>query len=411
MMIQGVATCQILSPISLSPHFLPRRLDQPAHAALKTQLQAASPSPLYAGYGCSTLVLLAQDALNTSPPRQLLPHAGGLPEYVTSRLINKPSPSMGPSMAAAWGFLAARDQAPAWDTEALRRALKDQPGGLADHVISRLPPLVPAGTCLGTLAKHVADLLGLPPRIPVLAAMGDNQAQVAAQAKADLDGPVTIPALSALATGPETPAFLNVGTSAQLTILVPQESDTQALSGMVERRPFVAGVDLLVVASLNGGNVLRALAAFCCTSQSDAAPQGQQPPSDENRAMCRLERLPYVPHSRFPHLECSPRLFGERGAEEDRFAIAGIDAPALACPGALESALCRGLISNMTGHILTGLERRIAIAYAGGQATVGCFQVAGGSGLKSGSSAYPALIRVCLMSLLRIAPPPRHYHA
>jgi hypothetical protein len=346
-------------------------------------------------------VLLAQDALSISPPRQLLPHASGLPEYITSRLTDMAPPSMGPSMAAAWGFLAGRDQAPAWDTEALRRALKDQPGELADLVISRLPPLVPAGTCLGTLAGHMADLLGLPTHIPVLAAVGDNQAQVAAQAKADIDGAVTIPALSALATGSEMPAFLNVGTSAQLTILVPQASDTRAFGGMVERRPFVAGIDLLVVASLNGGNVLRALAAFCCTSQSDVVPQGQQSSSDERRAMCRLERLPYVPHSRFPQLECSPRLFGEREAEEDRFAIVGVDAPALACPGALESALCRGLVRNMSGNIPPELRQRISIAYAGGQATVRGFQkVAGVDGRTVFAYTDFNVFILCLFSVL-----------
>lgn len=436
---------------SPSLSFLDSRLD--SEPELLAALQRTSPSPLYAGYGCGTLLLLLRDALSGQPdetdcPAQLFPpHAAGLPELAVCLLTGAAAPCTSPSLAAAWGFYDAG--AVQWDLAAVSALAPTVCSkAVAAAVATHLPTLLPAGAEAGRVTATAAERYGLPIGARVFVALGDNQCQVAAQAAAALgdsdsrdscgnagvetetegsaqhaNRDLFVPALRRLVEAPQRVAFLNVGTSAQLTLLEPEERSDQACAeGMLELRPLLPGLRMLTVSSLNGGNVLAAV-MHAANSTLGSASDTLEP----------LARLPYVPTTRLPQLCCVPRLYGERKAEAARMRCVlladmeigrqfflrsptlgmlllllaattaatttatttalygrtlrrlspalttfaspsdsweGIDAEALEIPGALASALCRGLVANLYDALPAAVRSSVAAVYCGGRAAV-----------------------------------------
>jgi sugar (pentulose or hexulose) kinase len=145
--------------------------------------------------------------------------------FMTGRL-----PPTDPTDAASSGLYDAVDGR--WDEELVDRL------GLP---MDLFPPVNPSGQQVGELLPAIAEATGVPPRTPVMGALGDNQASFL--------GSVQEPADALL---------LNVGTGAQVSALI---DDFHRVAG-VDTRPFPHGRYLLVGAGLFGGRSYALLRDF-----------------------------------------------------------------------------------------------------------------------------------------------------
>jgi sugar (pentulose or hexulose) kinase len=97
----------------------------------------------------------------------------------------------------------------------------------------RLPEVVPSGAVIGGLAAPMARAVGLPPGLPVLAAIGDHQAAV----------------LGSLPAG-ERVVQINIGTGGQVSWPVPRFVRVEGM----DTRPLPAGQLMLTGAGVSGGD-------------------------------------------------------------------------------------------------------------------------------------------------------------
>lgn len=163
------------------------------------------------GFGGASLAQLASD-------RQLddYEHAATIHDYLVWQLTGCPEKTvMDYSNAASWGAYLLRENR--FDASVWKQL------GIPERL---MPEVVPIGTKAGVTVEG----WGIPAGIPVMAAVGDNQASVVATAEFPADE-----------------IYLTLGTGAQLSVVIDHPAD------FVECRPYPDGRFLAVAAPLCGG--------------------------------------------------------------------------------------------------------------------------------------------------------------
>ncbi|XP_072834716.2 sedoheptulokinase [Pogona vitticeps] len=267
------------------------------------------------GYGCATVFWYLKNSPDFLKPYDA---AGTIHDYVVAMLCGHERPRMSVQNAASWGYF--NTTSSHWNMDILGeshfpvRFLPEvvQPGGIAGHT---------------SYAWH-----HIPKATQVGAALGDFQCSVYSCRPEDTD------------------AVLNIGTSAQLTILMPvgfQPGDTPDPPSPVAYYPYFGNRYLAVAASLNGGNVIAVFVNMLLrwmaelgiqASESDLYPrviQAAAAQADPGFAIC-------------------PTVFGERHTPARLASVTGIAASGLSL-GHVTRALCRGVIQNL--HSMLPSER------------------------------------------------------
>ena len=168
------------------------------------------------GYGAATLYALARLGSIPDSAQTFCTVA----DYVAMHLAQCSEPAMTTSLAHSLGFFNMA-------TNAFQLDLWNKITTLSP------PPVVPTLTIIGHYRHN----------LPVIAAIGDNQAGFLASVR-DLRKGIHI----------------NIGTSSQISFLAPPDSDT--ISPVLDTRPFPTGENLLVGAGLSGGKSFDVLAGL-----------------------------------------------------------------------------------------------------------------------------------------------------
>jgi sedoheptulokinase len=264
---------------------------------------------LHSGFGCASLAWLLKQKQCPSDTHSVCT----VQDLLVSQLCALPRPIMDPTHAASWGLfdVQARD----WKAASL------QASGIPREW---LPKVVPCGVPAGVLAWKPLDDFSLPFGIPVITAIGDNQAS-----------------LLGTVEDPDHELALTLGTGGQLSAVtdMPTESLIPGKNQMFEYRPFLGDQFLAVAASLSGGSAWKWLAQTVEKWLSDLALE--TPGKDAIYA--RLNQLGLAATE---VLNISPNFLGERYDETLRGAIRGIDLNNFDL-GHLSRGLATGIMKNL----------------------------------------------------------------
>ncbi|XP_060115537.1 sedoheptulokinase [Heteronotia binoei] len=259
------------------------------------------------GFGCATIFWY----LRNSP--DFLKHydaAGTIQDYVVAMLCGLKRPRMSSQNAASWGYFNTTQKT--WNTDILGES--HFPVHLLPEVVD---PGAPAGeTCSGWYA--------IPKGTEVGAALGDCQCSVYSCLPESSD------------------AVLNIGTSAQLTILAPLgflPGESPDPDSPVTYYPYFGNRYLTVAASLNGGNVL---ATFVDMLVGWMAELGLQVP----RSTLYQQLIHAALAQGDTALSVCPTIYGERHRPEQQGSVTHIAASNLSL-GHVTRALCRGVVQNL----------------------------------------------------------------
>ena len=269
------------------------------------------------GFLGTTLFWLAgRDELPTRDAR-----ATFVPDYLVATLCDT-LPVTDPTNASGAGlFDAAHGR---WHAAML--AALDLPEAL-------LPPVAPTGSLRDGLGAAGAAALGLPRGVPVMNALGDNQASFFGSVGAATDA-----------------LLVNVGTGGQISAIAPRF----ARGTLLETRPYLAGTFLLVGAGIVGGTSYALLRDFFRQVGRDLF--GAEPPDALYPAIDALAAA--VPPGS-DGLRCDPRFGGNRYDPDQRGAFTGLDARTFT-PGHLARALLEGVAA--TFHDLYGTMQGAGVA-------------------------------------------------
>ena len=240
--------------------------------------------------------------------RELLPQeatcAVTLPDYVVACLCAQP-PVTDPTNAAGAGLLdvAARR----WDAELI---------AALDLRVDLLAPIRSTGAIVGQLAPDAAVALGLPAGVPVMNALGDNQAS--------FFGSIGV------ATGD---LLVNIGTGGQISAIA--EGFTRG--ELLETRPYLGDTHLLVGAGILGGRSYALLRDFI--RQIGREVFGVERTDD---LYPLLNALAAATPSGSDGLRCDPRFGGNRFDPDQRGSFTGLDARTFT-PGHLARAVLEGM--------------------------------------------------------------------
>lgn len=152
-------------------------------------------------------------------------HCGTIQDYFVWLLTGKPERvSIDFTDAASWGIYNLNTNI--WDDDAISKL------GIPKGI---LPQIVPCGTKVGVLSDEWANKLGLTSKIPVTAAIGDNQASIIGSSDDGL--------------------ILTIGTGNQLSVVLEREvAFSLEPKPTYELRPFINNKLLAVSAPLSGGS-------------------------------------------------------------------------------------------------------------------------------------------------------------
>jgi sedoheptulokinase len=265
--------------------------------------------PLASGLGLATLAWLVEhDAL---PPGATV--ACTIGDWVAARLAGRDRPVTDPTGCASWGL--SENLGAAWDLPAIAAA------GVPTAL---LPAVVPSGETIGTLAAEPADAWAIPADIPVIAALGDNQASL----------------LATLAE-PNVELALTLGTGGQCSAVVDATvaAAATALPDGCELRPFPAGRAAVVASCLSGGS---AWAMLGDAVRGWLVDLGIKPPPRE----ALLARLNELGLSAEQALEVRPSFLGERHDPHSRGTIGGIGLHSFQM-GPLARGLAEGIMTQL----------------------------------------------------------------
>ena len=278
-------------------------------------LREATGHRLAPGFGSVSLAwLVAHEAL---PPGTC--QAGTVMDMAVAWLCGSGRLAMDATNAASWGLFDLRRGE--WDWRGVETARIPR---------SLMPPVAECGATAGLLDAERAALLGLPAGIPVIAAVGDNQA-------------------SMLATlcEPERELALTLGSGGQLSAVVRRDEAFPWPAGgdAWELRPFPDGRLAVVAASPAGGSAWRWLAEAARNALNDLG-CGALP---EEEIFSKLNGLGLEAEGR-GGLSIAPHFLGERPAPELRGAITGIDLRNFRL-GPLARALAWSIVENLNSML------------------------------------------------------------
>ncbi|CAK4712813.1 unnamed protein product [Aphanomyces euteiches] len=196
-----------------------------------------------------------------------------------------------------------------------------------------LPAAKAPGSVVGFVGGAASADFGLPVNVPVFVPMGDHQCSIHAL-------------LESQALSPLDTAMINIGTSAQLSLVVHDDVAISILSSSsrsVEVRPFLINEKLVVAAALTGGNVFALFVEMCQawrTALGDSAPLDKSDLYERviNSGMAKLDTT----------LQCQPTFAGERADNVDYGMLSNmmVDNWTL---GDMSAAIARGIVENLVG--------------------------------------------------------------
>jgi sedoheptulokinase len=270
-------------------------------------LRRASGRNLFPGYGAITLAWYARRGeldrwdWAATPGDELARRLTG-----ASR-----AEAMDPSLAAAWGIYdSVRHD---WDSRAAK---------VLDIPARFLPRIATCGTVAGLTTGHFG---GIPDGIPVLPAIGDNQASVIGSGG-----------------NPDTDLFATVGTGSQLSAVMPEdEARLIPPAPGLDFRPFPGGRTLVAVPPLSGGKAwsLLADAVSGLLAAFGAAPQGCN-------LLDFLSDLADKAPSDADGLRIVPDFFGTRVHPGEFGSITGITATNFTLQN-VARAMANGIVENL----------------------------------------------------------------
>ena len=271
-------------------------------------LRRASRRDLFPGYGAVTLVWYARrgelDAWDwaATPGDELARRLTG-----ASRIA-----AMDPSLAAAWGIYDSIRHD--WDAHAVEAL------GIPNRL---LPSIAPSRATAGLTACSFG---GIPDGIPVLPAIGDNQASVIGSGG-----------------NPNTDLFATVGTGSQLSAVMPEdEARLIPPAPGLDFRPFPGGRTLVAVPPLSGG---RAWSLLADAVAGILETFGAAPPQDCN-LLDFLSDLADKAPSDAGGLRIVPDFFGTRVRPGEFGSISGITATNFTLQN-VARAMANGIVENL----------------------------------------------------------------
>jgi sedoheptulokinase len=285
---------------------------------------------LRTGFGCATLAWLAA--------RRLLPDAAScactIQDLAVQQLCGERRAVTDPTDAASWGLfdLWTMD----WDRQAVGAA------GIRQEL---LPAVRPCGSRAGALCAAAAGELGLPAGVPVMTAIGDNQAS-----------------LAATLTEPERELAVTIGTGAQASAVMPADAQLARVPPELpyELRPFPGGRLAVVAAALCGGAAWAWLVDGLNRILGDLGRQ----PLDRDDLFRRIDALgAEADAAAAPTVR--PHFLGERHDPSLRGSVEGLTMDNLAV-GPIARGLAGGIAANLKGMLPAGaLAGRLRVVGSG----------------------------------------------
>ena len=282
--------------------------DQQCSETFLERMNKAAGVTLRNGFGGATLArLAAENALGNWD------FCAAISDYLTTLLAGNCRVVTDPTHAASWGIFDIAENA--WNKKAL---------DALNIPVELLPEVSPCGSVIGTLTADYAAKLGLKSGIPVVNAIGDNQASI-------------------LGTGREVSeeVYLTLGTGAQLSAVLDKHPGKVAES--LEVRPFPGNRFLLVAAPLCGGAAFAWLADtvnnFRKAFGEEELPRHELLDKLDAMGVAELEKGE-------PELSVIPQFLGERHAPAARGVVGGLTLENCT-PGKLAAALAAGIVRNL----------------------------------------------------------------
>ncbi len=276
--------------------------------AMLAEFNRISGCTLREGFGGATLARIAEEG-----SLKEWKFASTVSDYLAAVLAGNDSVYTDPTHAASWGIYDAHSGD--WNSAALEAL--NIPRTL-------LPEIRPCGAVIGHVSRESASCFGIPAGIPVINAIGDNQASILATGK-NFDKEI----------------YLTLGTGAQLSVVVDELPSN--LSEQIEARPFPGGKTLLVAAPLCGG------AAFAWLADTVNAFRRDLGESDlpKGALLDKLDELALsVLQNGEEELVIAPHFLGERWNPALRGMCNGFTL-SNATPGKIGAALARGIVQNL----------------------------------------------------------------
>jgi len=265
---------------------------------------------LRSGFGCATLAWFSD--FKKLPLESI--SASTIQDLVVAQLCGLSRPLTDPTNAASWGLFDLK--ASSWDKET---------ASAIGIPVELLPKNVPDGHIAGHLLRERAEFFDIPAGIPVITAVGDNQASIFATLQE-----------------PEKELFLTIGTGAQLSAVLSNNMQqvTPKAYPTFEYRPYMDDRLLAVSAILSGGSAWRWLATVVQEWMS-ALCLAEIP---LQRIYITMNELGLADSSE--GLTISPSFLGERNNEELRGSIEGIGLDNFSL-GSVARALATGICTTL----------------------------------------------------------------
>ena len=282
--------------------------DQQCSEEFLRSANAAAGVTLRNGFGGATLARLA-----AAGELGKWEYSATISDYLTATLSGNSRIVTDPTHAASWGIYDIAEGS--WNRKALE---------VLQIPESILPEVLPSGRVIGTLFTEYAEKLGMKAGIPVVNAIGDNQASI-------------------LGTGKDVAreVYLTLGTGAQLSMVL--EAHPGKIAESLEVRPFPGNRYLLVAAPLCGGAAFAWLADtvnnFRKAFGEEELPRHKLMDDLDDMAVAELAKG-------MPELTVIPSFLGERHLPDATGVVSGLTLENCT-PGKLAAALAFGIVRNL----------------------------------------------------------------
>ena len=272
------------------------------------QFQTRSGLKLREGFGGATLARLAEENILQNGA-----FVSTISDWVVALFTGILKPVTDPTHAASFGLYDFGSKN--WNYAAIA-ALGIQK--------SLLPEIRPSGSIVGGLAANMAEKFGLPAGIPVVNAIGDNQASILG-----------------CCSDSEKEIYLTIGTGMQLSVVA--ETSFDELPVGLEQRPFTKDRNLIVSAPLCGGAAFAWLVDTINIFRCDFG----EPKLSRDDLFVKLDLLALAAMKTGKvEITAKPYFLGERYCPSLRGAFDGLTLTN-ATPGNIAAALAIGIVHNL----------------------------------------------------------------